>query len=347
MELAKALQIIKREGEPRGLFLSTDLTVPGGGKTTVWSQEPADFSSDPLGLGTRRITEDGIRVLGSPCGSEAYTRKFLDEAAEKIKAITEQLPLLEDSMTSYILLRSCLGMTKVNYHLRTVNTVKHSSSLVKIDEINREAINNLVGTVLSPTSYQQAVLPVSLSGLGIRRCQDHSNCAFIASILSSTKMILELIGSEVGDAPADAPNDDDEDRAEEEVRDDEERVARALITPEVLAGLSADMGEEEEVQLNVLMAGGANQRILARKIDEHLHRQLVSSFEDSVRDQARIAGLCLPRTSDYLNCYPNRKLGIHLKSSEWCAVVKYRLGVPLSSRQENLPSMWKPRGCQS
>ena len=77
------------------------------------------------------------------------------------------------------------------------------------------------------------------------------------------------------------------------------------------------------------MASGANQRILARKVDEHLHRQLVSSFQDSVRDQARIAGLCLPRTSDYLNCYPNRKLGIHLKSSEWCAVVKYRLGVPL------------------
>ena len=29
-----------------------------------------------------------------------------------------------------------------------------------------------MGTVLSPTSYQQAVLPVSLSGLGIRRCQE-------------------------------------------------------------------------------------------------------------------------------------------------------------------------------
>merc|ERR1711994_1227579 len=40
-ELVQALQIIKREGEPRGLFLSTDLT--GGGKTTVWSQEPTDF----------------------------------------------------------------------------------------------------------------------------------------------------------------------------------------------------------------------------------------------------------------------------------------------------------------
>merc|ERR1711994_598130 len=212
--------------------------------------------------------------------------------------------------------------------------VKYHSSLVKFDEISREAINTLVGAVLSPTSYQQAVLPVSLSGLGIKRCQDQKSGAFAASVLSSIKMILELIGAEVrgevGDDPSegDAPVDE-EDRAEEEVGDEEERVARALITPDVLAALTVDMGEEEEVQLNVLMAGGANQRVLGRKIDEHLHRQLVSSFQDSVRDQARIAGLCLPRTSDYLNCYPNRKLGIHLKSSEWCAVVKYRLNVPL------------------
>ena len=97
------------------------------------------------------------------------------------------------------------------------------------------------------------------------------------------------------------------------------------------------------------MASGANQRILARKVDEHLHRQLVSSFQDSVRDQARIAGLCLPRTSDYLNCYPNRKLGIHLKSSEWCAVVKYRLGVPLYPADRRIcpacgnPTVWRWR----
>merc|ERR1712079_708575 len=182
--------------------------------------------------------------------------------------------------------------------------------------------------------YQQAVLPVSLSGLGIKRCQDHKSSAFAASVLSSISMILKLIGAEVrgdvgddlgaGDAPV-----DEENRAEEEATDEEERVARALITPDVLAALTSDMGEEEEVQLNVLMAGGVNQRVLARKIDENLHRKLVNSFQDSVRDQARIAGLCLPRTSDYLNCYPNRKLGIHLKSSEWCAVVKYRLNVPL------------------
>ena len=97
-----------------------------------------------------------LAFFGSPCGSEEYTRKFLDEAAEKTRAITEQLPRLEDSMTGHILLRSCLGLTKANFLLRSVNTVKHSSSLKKFDETSREAINTLVGTVLSPTSYQQA-----------------------------------------------------------------------------------------------------------------------------------------------------------------------------------------------
>ena len=68
---------------------------------------------------------------------------------------------------------------------------------MKFDETSREAINTLVGAVLSPTSYQQAVLPVSLSGLGIRRCQDHKSGAFTASVLSSISMILKLIGAEV------------------------------------------------------------------------------------------------------------------------------------------------------
>ena len=108
----------------------------------------------------------------------------------------------------------------------------------------------------------------------------------------------------------------------------------------MLAELSADTGEVSD--LTALLAGTSN-KILARKVDERLHRQLVESFEGDTRNLARIAGLCLPRTGDWLNSLPNRRNGTYLKSSDWSAVAKYRLNVPLfPGTRRNCPSCQHP-----
>ena len=216
--------------------------------------------------------------------------------------------------------------------MRTVDCSQYPAILAKFDQMMRENLNSIVGAVLSNQSYDQACLPVSLSGMGIKRASDHKMVCYIASIVASLPNILGLIGrSEVfgGDG-----NCVDEDLSTND------RLAGRLITPAALAELAADTGEEAD--LGALLAGTSS-KILARKVDEKLHRQLVESFEGDTRNLARLAGLCLPRTGDWLNSLPNRRNGTYLKSSDWAAAAKYRLNVPLFPvRNRNCPACKMP-----
>ena len=323
-QLQRALQIIVREGEPRGLRLSP-------GKSTLWSPSGA-VQTDAFGYGVRILTEAGTRVLGSPIGSQEFVKKYLEEAVEKCREISEQLPRLEDSMTSYILTRSCLGLTSFSFLLRTVDCSSYPATIAKFDSMMRENLNWIVGANLSNQSYDQACLPVSLSGLGIKRAKDHKMVCYIASVLRSLPNIHGLIGH--GEAVS-----GDDDGYNEELGTGVGLAGR-LISPAALAELAVDTGEEAD--LAALLAGTSG-KILARKVDERLHKELVDSFEGDTRNLARIAGLCLPRTGDWLNSLPNRRNGTYLKSSDWSAVAKYRLNVPLfPTSNRNCPSCQQP-----
>ena len=254
---------------------------------------------------------------------------------EKCREVSEQLPRLEDKMTSYILMRSCLGLSKFSFRLRTVDCSQYPATLAKFDAMQRDNLNSIVGTVLSNTSYDQACLPVSLSGMGTKRASDHKLCCYVASVICSLPNVLGLIGhSEV------VSGDDDDDNEELGTA---ARLAGRLITPAALAELAVDTGEEAD--LAALLAGTTN-KILARKVDERLHKELVESFEaeGDTRNLARLAGLCLPRTGDWLNSLPNRRNGTYLNSSDWSAAAKYRLNVPLYSgtNRTNCPACHQP-----
>ena len=60
-DLKQALVVLEEMGPPRGLFLSTDLTVPGGrGKSTVFSLRPG-HDTERFGHGIKVISDTGIQ----------------------------------------------------------------------------------------------------------------------------------------------------------------------------------------------------------------------------------------------------------------------------------------------
>ena len=76
-QLRAVIDILLREGPPRGLYLSTSITVPAPAKpkTTIWC--PTDLVStpdDPLERGLLRVREPGIILLGAPLGSPEFVR---------------------------------------------------------------------------------------------------------------------------------------------------------------------------------------------------------------------------------------------------------------------------------
>ena len=171
--------------------------------------------------------------------------------------------------------------------------------------------------------------------MGIKRASDHKLCCFVASVSASLPNVLSLIGH--GEAVASGDDDDNNEELGTAAR-----LAGRLITPAVLAELAADIGED--VDLATLLAGTSG-KILARKVDERLHKELVESFEaeGDTRNLARLAGLCLPRTGDWLNSLPNRRNGTYLNSTDWSAAAKYRLNVRLfPGNRRNCPSCQLP-----
>ena len=115
-ELQEVVEVLKEMGPARGLILSTDWSVPGRDKTAVWSPGfSPEVGPDPLECGTRKVEDAGIKLLGAPVGSEEFTRQQLAGSIEKIRQITAELPSLGDTMISFCLLRSTLGLSKFGY----------------------------------------------------------------------------------------------------------------------------------------------------------------------------------------------------------------------------------------
>ena len=74
-----------------------------------------------------------------------------------------------------------------------------------------------------------------------------------------------------------------------------------------------------------------SQKQLSFKIDKANHEQLLS-VSNSTREKARLLSVGLPKAGCWMNAIPSKALGLHLSNLEFQATVKYRLGLPVFSR---------------
>ena len=130
-EVIKVVRIILDEGPKRGLELSTELSVPGDSKCRVWCPPESCSQDDPLGLGILPVREDGFVHLGAPVGSGNFTHAAVKQRVEKVGALLEKLPDLEDPYSEFVLLRSCFSLLTKRSRLFLSDT---SSMFVKSTE---------------------------------------------------------------------------------------------------------------------------------------------------------------------------------------------------------------------
>ena len=111
--------------------------------TTVWHPQAARadiIGSDPLGRGIPLVEEEGIVMLGSPIGSLDYERRMISERMDKVRDISQKLPLIQDPQIEYALLRSCLSLPKMIFTIRTSNPTQHLNMWQEYDEITRHSL---------------------------------------------------------------------------------------------------------------------------------------------------------------------------------------------------------------
>ena len=272
---------------------------------------------DPLNRGLKRVrASTGITVLGAPVEYDAFKREGLVAKVSKVRQIIGQLPLLQDPHCEFVLLRNCLSLPKIMFLLRAMDTTDFSDLLEDFDTVIRGALSRILGPPLTDTQWEQAKLPTSMGGLGLRAALDHAPVAHAASLLSAKSLLERML-----------PQGDGE---EEPFR----------LPEHLLDSISARVGEN--VDTETLM--GLSQKMASLKIDLKNQSILLNHFngEGCVREIARMASLGLPHAGAWLSVIPSPALGLHLRGPEFVHSVKYRLGLPLYTNPGPCPACHQP-----
>ena len=319
-ELTAVVDIVLREGMPRGLILSTANTVeaPARPKSSVWSPMAilGEQDQDPLQRGLVRVRSgDGITVLGAPVGWRGYVREIVEQRIQKIRKTTELLPPLRNPHCEFVLLRSCLALPKIMFLLRALDMSDHVDLLETFDSITRGALCRILGSAVSDLQWLQARHPVAMGGLGLRAADDHAPVAYASSLLASKRLVDGLLG-----------------KADEEVI--------ANIPQPVLDRIALKQGDETSAESLV----GVSQKASSLKVDLFNQSILLNQVQEEGQDRetARMLSLGLPRAGDWLTAVPMPALGLHLRPAEFVPCLKYRLGVPVYSADGTCPSCSGP-----
>ena len=181
------------------------------------------------------------------------------------------------------------------------------------------ALSRLLGTPVSDAQWAQAKLPVNMGGLGLRAAVDHAPAAYATSLLSAQPMINNLLGQ----------------------REDEEQPYS--LPQHLLDSISAKQGEETVTESLV----GVTQKMASLKVDKFNQSSLLTEVQEAgeTREIARMASLGLPHAGTWLSVTPLPALGLHLRSTEFIPLIKYRLGIPIYRSEGPCPACQKPSDC--
>jgi hypothetical protein len=185
--LPSVLDEIDRIGSSLGLFLNRSKCQVYGFKT---SPNPKLFPKLEIG------DSSNFDTLGAPVGSIEHSSGFISDKLKKVFDIFDTLVKLEDSQIAFTLLRSCCSFGKIVFHLRTTPPQLIKEVCQDFDQKVLMCLENLLSCALDPPARNQASLPLSRGGPGLRSAAQHAPACYIASLknameFSSLKLSLD------------------------------------------------------------------------------------------------------------------------------------------------------------
>ena len=141
--------------------------------------------------GAAVITDSQKMVLGAPLTRSA-AETALAKKKEELDRLCSRLHLL-DSHSAFYLLRHCLWLPRLQYLLRAAPIYRQPDLLQQLDKDLQSAVESLINVQFSESSWQQAVLPTSLGGLGLRRTADVALPSFVSSLHRCQQLLGDIL----------------------------------------------------------------------------------------------------------------------------------------------------------
>lgn len=268
--------------------------------------------------------QEGIIVLGVPVdvpSSVSAGAKKWTAASDATIKLLKKLRKLPDGQLRHCLLRHCLDACRVTHLMRSKCREAAANSVPQLAHALREAVADIVGCGLTHGAWEQATIPISKGGLGVR---DPEQCwaeARVAAIIGFHAKATSLVGLPPAIAAFPIPD-----------------------TPEVLAKLSLTLGPNHDpvsrwapAPSSVVTAdlSYAKQAWWAEQVAEARKARLLTF--GTARDHVRLANQEGPFASAWLSAIPNRSLNNILPDTDFRSLCRYWLGLPLLPEAVPLP----------
>ncbi|KAJ0759599.1 putative exostosin [Helianthus annuus] len=219
------------------------------------------------------------------------------------------LPKLGDPQSELLLLRSCMGIAKLFFGLRTCQPVHMEDAALFFDKGLRETIEELVvcgGPFFGDLQWRLASLPIRFGGLGLYSAVEASSYAFVAS------------------------------RAQSWVLQDH------ILRDSGICGMDSDYVCDLACLRDTIpsfdFSGFTNkdtapppkaQHALASALFSKIFHEIEVQFDLTVRQKSVFECLRAPHAQDFLLAIPIDGLGQHMSPVEYRTILKYRLMIPL------------------
>ena len=136
-------------------------------------------------LGADVWCPDGIRILGTPVGTDEYVRAHADRCLEEEQRLREAIPRVADLQYAWQILLQCVG-PRCHHFLRTIPPCQTAEYTQRHDEGMWHTLTALLGHPAglregSETARGTTTLPFRLGGLGLRSAVRMSRAAYWAS----------------------------------------------------------------------------------------------------------------------------------------------------------------------
>ncbi|GJY27321.1 hypothetical protein Tco_0402047 [Tanacetum coccineum] len=251
----------------------------------------------------------GVKLLGGAVSRDAdFISGLAMRRAANAVDLMSLLPQLHDPQSELLLLRSCMGIAKLFFGLRTCQPVHMEKAALFFDKGLRGSIENIVvcgGPFFGDLQWSLASLPIRFGGLGLYSAKVVSSYAFVASRAQSWVL-------------------------QDHILRDSGICGMDVDYASALACLRDTIPSFDfNVFTNKDTAPSKAQQTLASALFSEMVKDMEVRFDMTVRQKAVFECLRAPHAQDFLLAIPIDGLGQHMSPVEYRTILKYRLMIPL------------------
>jgi len=183
--LIKDLCTVREVGRSIGLLLNENKCEIVTDDKTVASSLQAVLPN------VRHVPCREAMLLGAPIGDKSSIDNALSDRLSVFKRLADRLQTL-NAHDALFLLKNCFSTPKILYTLRCAPCYD-STVLQDYDNVIKYTLNVILNIEMTEAVWNQATLPVSSGGLGVRLATDLALPAFLSSVAGSSGLVQQLL----------------------------------------------------------------------------------------------------------------------------------------------------------